>query len=166
MGSLVHLGRDGGSRAEVVIRNGTPGVSVATSSPRRRTAADVMTRFPPTVHQSASLWTAWNRMRETRAEHLVVVDDHRRPIDVLDERTVALEWPPGPLGPHRTPVQSVLGGRTRPRATSEDELTTIARMMLGARVDAVPVVDREGRLFGLVTLWHYAELAAASTVVG
>ena len=27
--------------------------------------------------------------------------------------------------------------------------------------DAVPVVDRNGRLFGLVTLWHFAELAAA-----
>jgi CBS domain-containing protein len=32
--------------------------------------------------------------------------------------------------------------------------------MLGARADAVPVVDQEGRLFGLITLWHFAELAA------
>jgi CBS domain-containing protein len=39
-------------------------------------------------------------------------------------------------------------------------LATAARTMLSARADAVPVVDMAGRLFGLVTLWHFAELAA------
>jgi CBS domain-containing protein len=42
-----------------------------------------------------------------------------------------------------------------------DEVTAVARTMLGAGVDAVPVVDRNGRLYGLVTLWHFADLVAA-----
>jgi hypothetical protein len=45
---------------------------------------------------------------------------------------------------------------------SEDDLGTVARVMVGAQADAVPVVDKAGRLYGLVTLWHYAELAARS----
>jgi CBS domain-containing protein len=47
---------------------------------------------------------------------------------------------------------------------STDDLPTVARVMLGARADAVPVVDKEGRLFGLITLWHYAQIAAAADV--
>ncbi|MBN1092875.1 CBS domain-containing protein [Blastococcus sp. TML/M2B] len=51
-----------------------------------------------------------------------------------------------------------------------DELPAVLRVMAGSRADAVPVVDRAGRLRGLVTLWHLAELAAgvdrAGSVVG
>lgn len=128
---------------------------------RRTTAADVMTRFPRTVHQSASIWTAWHRLHGTRNQHLVVVDDHQRPVGVLDERMIALEWPAGPLAPHRTPVHTLLRGRTRPRVSSGEDLAVVARTMVGAGTDAVPVVDRAGRLFGLVTLWHLAERVAA-----
>jgi CBS domain-containing protein len=86
--------------------------------------------------------------------------DHRRPVGVLDERTIALEWPPGPLGARRTPGHTLLRDRLRPRVRGGDDLGRAARTMLGARADAVPVVDRDGWLFGLITLWHFAELAA------
>lgn len=124
------------------------------------TAADVMTRFPLTVHQGDSMWTAWSRLSGTRHHHVVVVDDHRRPVGVLDDRTIAVEWPAGLQAAQRTPVHTLLRGRVRPRVGSGDDLATVARVMVGARADAVPVVDRQGRLFGLVTLWHFAELAA------
>ena len=119
-----------------------------------------MTRFPATVHQSASMWTAWDRLHRTRTRHLVVVDDHQRPVGVLDERGIALEWPPGPMGAHRTPVHTLLRGRARPSVRSDEDLATVGRTMLRAGADAVPVVDRDGRLFGLITLWHFAGLAA------
>lgn len=137
---------------------------VAPAAPRPRpapgTAADVMTRFPLTVHQGDSMWTAWGRLADSRATHVVVVDDHRRPVGVLDDRTLAVEWPAGPMAARRTPVHTLLRGRARPRVRSGDDLAAVARVMVGARADAVPVVDRLGRLFGLVTLWHLAELAA------
>ncbi len=88
-----------------------------------------------------------------------MIDDRRRPIGVLDDRTIALEWPPGPMGAHRTPVRTLLRGRSRPRVRGVDDMETVARTMLSARADAVPVVDRDGRLFGLITLWHVVELA-------
>lgn len=36
--------------------------------------------------------------------------------------------------------------------------------MLGADVDAIPVIDQHGRLYGLITLRHYAELTANAGV--
>jgi len=164
MSSSVHLGRAAAARAELITRPDTAasaGRTPAAPVPaRRRTAADVMTRHPVTVHHGASMWTAWDRLRTVRTGHLVVVDDHRRPVGVLDERTLALEWPPGPLGAHRTPVYSLLRDRLRPRMGGGDDVGAVARVMLGARADAVPVADRDGRLAGLITLWHLAELAA------
>src|SRR4051812_45249764 len=88
---------------------------VAPAAPRPRpapdTAADVMTRFPLTVHQGDSMWTAWGRLADSRATHVVVVDDHRRPVGVLDDRTLAVEWPAGPMAARRTPVHTLLRGR-------------------------------------------------------
>ena len=107
------------------------------------------------------MWTAWDRLLGTRTQHLIVVDDRQRPVGVLDERTIALEWPPGPLGAHRTPVHPLLRDRARPRVRGGDDVAAGARTMLGARADAVPVVDRDGRLAGLIPLAHFAELAAA-----
>jgi CBS domain-containing protein len=165
MSSLVHLGRAAGNRAEWQApreRDAVSGVLVpARRTVRPRTVADVMSRFPVTVDRGASMWTAWDRLRTTGSRHVVVVDDHRRPVGVLDERMLALEWPPGPMAAHRTPVHSLLRGAPRPRVVGDDEVTAVARTMLGAGVDAVPVVHRDGRLHGLVTLWHFAELAAA-----
>ena len=127
---------------------------------RARTAADVMTRSPLALPQQASLFSAWDRLHGSRHGHLVLVDRDQRPAGVLDLATIALEWPSGPLEAHRTPAHRLLRGRVRPRVRSGDDLETVARVMLGAEADAVPVVDGSGRLLGLVTLWHYVESAA------
>jgi CBS domain-containing protein len=161
MTSLVPLGR-AATRTGVAARDAAPGRPLPAAPlavRRRRSAADVMDRHPATVSRSASLWQAWDRLR-AGGRHVVVVDEHRRPAGVLDERTVALEWPPGPMGAHRTPVHTLLRGRVTPRVRGGDDLASVARVMLGAEADAVPVVDQDGRLYGLVTLWHYARLAA------
>ncbi|WP_448624952.1 CBS domain-containing protein [Geodermatophilus sp. URMC 64] len=167
MSSLVHLGRAAADGAQLMPRPAVqplPGALVEARSTTRRnlTAADLMTRLPSTVHHSDSMWRAWDLLHRARLRHLVVVDDHHRPLGVLDDRTVALEWPPGPMNPHRTPVHTLLRGRARPRVGAGDDVATVARTMLSAQADAVPVVGRDGRLFGLVTLWHFAELAAGT----
>jgi CBS-domain-containing membrane protein len=169
--TLVHLGRTAAAGAELATRKeneavvAVPGL-ITERNHRPVLAADVMARLPLAVHRSATLWTAWDRLHRARQQHLVVVDDHQRAIGVLDERTIALEWPSGPLGAHRLPVHTLLRGRVRPRVRSEDVLATVTRVMVGAQVDAVPVVDRSGRLFGLVTLWHFAQIAAPGTATG
>jgi CBS domain-containing protein len=121
-----------------------------------------MDRKPPTLHESASLWTAWDLLHTRRARHLVVVDDHERPVGVLDDRTIALEWPPGPMGAHRTSVHALIRDRDRaePRVHASRDLRVAARVLMGAGTDAVPVVDDAGRLMGLITVRHFAQLAA------
>jgi CBS domain-containing protein len=165
MSALAHLHRAAIARAEVGpparIRPVRPARGTAPQSARASSVARTMDRTPPVLHQSASLWSAWDLLHRTRTHDLVVVDDHERPVGVLDDRTIALEWPPGPMGAHRTPLHSLFRDRARPRVHAHDDLGTAARVLLGARTDAVPVVDEAGRLIGLVTLRHFARLAAS-----
>jgi CBS-domain-containing membrane protein len=129
---------------------------------RLPTAAQVMSRDARTIDSQASLFSAWGQLHGEHNRHLVVIDEYVRPIGVLDERDIALEWPPGPLGAHHLPVHKLLRLRTRPRVRAEDDVAKVAATMLGAREDALPVVDEDGRLLGLVTVWHCLELLAGA----
>jgi CBS domain-containing protein len=129
-----------------------------------RTAGDVMDRRPPIADQHTSLWRAWGRLRGADCRHLVVVDSRLRPVGVLEERDLALRWPPGPFEAHRVPLRHVVRGHSRPQARSGDDVATVARAMLAARTDAVPVVDDDGRLVGLVTARHCTELVASHAI--
>ena len=167
MSALAHLHRAAIARADVGVPERTHSVRPARGTGpqlarRASTVARMMDRTPPVLHQSASLWSAWDLLHRTRSRDLVVVDDHERPVGVLDDRTIALEWPPGPMGAHRTPLHSLFRDRPRPRVHAHDDLGVAARVLLGARTDAVPVVDEAGRLVGLVTLRHFAQLVARS----
>lgn len=132
-----------------------------TTHPRPPTVAEVMTRRPGTVDAHTSLFSAWGHLRARSGEHLVVTDEAGRPIGVLDERDIALEWPPGPLAAHHLPVHRLLRFRARPRVHGSDHIASAARTMLGARADALPVVDEDGRLAGLITARHCVELIAS-----
>lgn len=123
-------------------------------------AAHVMSRNPRTVDAHTSLFSAWGELHGDHNQHLVVIDHGVRPIGVLDERDIALEWPAGPLGAHHLPVHELLRFRTRPRVRAADDVAEVAATMLGAREDALPVVDADGRLLGLVTVWHCLEILA------
>jgi len=129
--------------------------------PRLPTVAEVMTRDPGTVDAHTSLFSAWGHLRGQHGEHLVVIDEAGRPIGVLDERDIALEWPPGPLGAHHLPVHRLLRFRSRPRVRGSEHIATAAQTMLGARADALPVVDADGRLAGLITARHCVALIAS-----
>jgi CBS domain-containing protein len=129
---------------------------------RLPTTGEVMSRDPRTIDAQASLFSAWGRLHGEHHQHLVVIDECVRPIGVLDERDIALEWPPGPVRAHHLPVHALLRFRTRPRVRAGDDVATVAATMLGAREDALPVVDDDGRLLGLVTVWHCLELLAGA----
>jgi CBS-domain-containing membrane protein len=138
------------------------GTQAGRGARRLPTAAEVMSRDPRTVDAQASLFSAWGQLHGEHNQHLVVIDEHVRPIGVLDERDIALEWPPGPVRAHHLPVHQLLRLRPRPRVRAEDDVAMVAQAMLGAREDALPVVDDDGRLLGLVTVWHCLELLAGA----
>jgi CBS domain-containing protein len=136
----------------------TPGEQ--TSRPRCPSVAQVMSRSPATVDADASLFSAWGRLHGQHGEHLVVIDETTRPLGVIDERDIALAWPPGPVAAHHLPVHQLLRFRTQPRVLQSDSLATAAQALLEARADALPVVDEDGRLTGLLTARHCVELIA------
>jgi CBS domain-containing protein len=123
-----------------------------------------MNRCPPVVDQNTSVWGAWARLRGPENRHLVVVDHQLRPLGVLEARELALRWPASPFDAHRLPIRQLLDGADRPQARGEDALSMVARAMLAARTDAVPVVDDDGRLVGLVTARHCVELMTGRAV--
>jgi CBS domain-containing protein len=141
-------------------RRESDGTKAGQSSRSLPTAAQVMSRHPSTIDAQTSLFSAWGQLHGGHNRHLVVIDDGVRPIGVLDERDIAMAWPPGPLGAHHLPVHELLRFRARPRVRAEDDVATVAATMLGAREDALPVVDDDGRLLGLVTVWECLELLA------
>jgi CBS domain-containing protein len=148
-------------RTSSIPRRRMPGRTEAGQITRRLpTVAEVMSRNPRTVDSQASLFSAWGRLHGEHNRHLVVIDDGVRPIGVLDARDIALEWPPGPLGAHHLPVHQLLRFRTRPQVRADLDVATVAAIMLEVREDALPVVDGDGRLRGLVTVWHCLELLA------
>jgi CBS domain-containing protein len=142
------------------------GTKASQGGRRLPTAAQVMSRAPRTVDSQVSLFSAWGQLHGEHNRHLVVIDGDVGPIGVLDERDIALEWPPGPLGAHHLPVHKLLRFRTRPRVRTEDDVAKVAETMLGAREDAVPDVDEDGRLLGLVTVWHCLEFLADARACG
>ena len=130
-----------------------------------RTAGSVMNRQPPTADQNTSLWGAWGRLRGVGCRHLVVVDSALRPLTVLEERDLALRWPPGPFEAQRILLHQVIDGSASPpmrwpRVRTGADMATVARAMLAAGTDAVPVVDDHGRLAGLVTARDCVQLVA------
>jgi CBS domain-containing protein len=131
-----------------------------TTQARCPTVAQVMSRRPATVDAHTSLFSAWGRLHGQQGAHLVVLDEAARPVGLLDERDIALEWPPGPLGAHHLPVHRLLRFRARPRVLGSDSVASAARAMLAAHVDALPVVDEDGRLTGLISAQHCVELVA------
>lgn len=124
------------------------------------TAAQVMSRRYATVDADTSLFGAWGRLHEDHERHLVVINQGVRPIGVLDEEDLALEWPAGPRAAHRLPIRKLLRYRIPATVRESDDMASVARTMLDSRNNAVPVVDEDGRLLGLITVWHCIELLA------
>jgi len=114
------------------------------------TAAALMSSPVVAVTMEHSLAAAWEAMRQRDVHHLAVLDSDGL-VAVLDDRTVATEWPVGgPEAPHRRRVGEIV--RRRPRCVlPETSAAEVARAMVESGCDAVPVVTSTGGVVGLVT---------------
>jgi CBS domain-containing protein len=124
-------------------------VTITTAALRPLTARDIMSSPALTVPPAATLWEAWRLMMGSGLRHLVVCyDDHVA--GMLDDRAVFAQWPMGPLALRRTHVGDVMRPRTR-CVLADADVRTIAALMVDDAVDAVPVVDDDGEVVGIVT---------------
>jgi CBS domain-containing protein len=109
----------------------------------------IMSQPAVAVEAQETAWVALQRLTTSGLRHLVVVSGDRC-VGVLSDRHVAAAWPFGELS-RRTQLVLDLLGDTRPSVTAGTTAGEAARAMLDAGVDALPVVDADDRVVGLVT---------------
>ncbi|MCO5166096.1 MAG: CBS domain-containing protein [Planctomycetes bacterium] len=107
-----------------------------------------------------------HRMHERGVGSLLVLDDARRPMGIVTDRDLVLRVLAADRDPLTTRVAEVM---TRsPRTVSEETpIEQTLSLMRGYGIRRVPVVDREGKLAGVVTLDDIlALLTEELTIVG
>lgn len=121
----------------------------------RVTAADAMTPGPFTIRLDDNLFAAARQMTTHGIRHLPVVDDHEVVVGMLSERDLRTH-----LGDPSRFVISRDHTAMRVRdavshvpisVTADHPIVDVAKLFEDHRIGAVPVVDREGRLIGIVS---------------
>ena len=120
---------------------------------RRVVAADVMSPAVAVVHGGETVGGAWHLLLRTGQRHVVVVE-HGRCAGVVDDRVVAMS-----RADVSAPVRDLLPLRTACVLPSAD-LAEVAGVLLGSPTDAVPVVDPDGGVLGVVTARDVLQVVA------
>lgn len=115
------------------------------------TARDVMSRQLLTVEVNETLWDAWQLLFVSGLRHLVVLDSDGHCRGTLNDRSILADVP---VTPEHLKTRSV--GEVAPRgpviaARPTDAPRAIAGLMTANAVEAVPVIDDDGRVVGIVT---------------
>jgi len=110
------------------------------------------------IDASASMWEAAGRLFGDGEAHLVVMDGDR-PVGVVNEAVVALQWPCGPVSALRREIQELTSRRVH-TVLPDADVGKVAEIMLADGVEAVPVVTPRGVVVGLVTARNLLELLA------
>lgn len=129
---------------------------------RRLVAADVMSAPTVSIAPTTSVWAAWSTMMTSGLRHLVVASVDSC-VGVVDDRTLFAQWPMGPLALRRHSVRELIRSRTT-CVLPDTDLQLVARVMVEESVDAVPVVDADGRLIGIVTGSDVARAVASAGI--
>jgi CBS-domain-containing membrane protein len=119
----------------------------------------LMTRGPATAASDDSLTDAAARMAEKGVRHLPVIDGDRRVVGILSDRDVRTTLGDllRPLHPGdaaaRMAAFRVSDAMTRDPFTVGDAapFAEVVKVFVDQRVGAVPVVDTEGRLVGIIS---------------
>ena len=102
---------------------------------------------------------AAQRMESRNVGSLVVIDEGERPMGILTDRDLALRVVAGGLDADATLVAQVM--TPQPRTVSEETpIEDALGLMRSASVRRLPVVDRKGRLVGVVSLDDILSLLA------
>lgn len=129
------------------------------TAPHHPTLAAVMTRDVATLRAGDTVDLAGNLMRAARIRHLPVIDGDARVVGLVTHRDLlaaTIEHTAEMGAPERAsylrnlPVDRIM--RTDVRTVAIDtRLTDAADIIVKNKYGCLPVVDREGRLAGLVT---------------
>lgn len=112
------------------------------------TAMDIMTTNVTSIRPTATLREALKTLDELDVRHLPVVDERRELVGMLSDRDLLqVRRSEEAL---RQPVSEVMSGDVL-AVTPASEVTEIIDLMTEHRIGAVPVVDNDSHLAGLVS---------------
>ena len=125
------------------------------------TARDLMGTVHGTIHTGASLSEVVERFLTGPTRHLVVLDDENRCVGVIGPRHLAEAHR---VYPHPDPDAPIgaLGYAPWICLNPDDDLQQCARMLVEHDLDAIPVVDDQRRVLGMVSAHDIARAAADS----
>jgi acetoin utilization protein AcuB len=122
------------------------------------TAADVMTEEPVAINMTATVGHAARMLDALAVRHLPVINDDHELVGMLSDRD--LRGDPAGAGSERelvpaapppgAPVSDVMSTDVV-QVGADASLGEIASHMVESRVGAVPIVDNDGRLLGIVS---------------
>lgn len=115
-----------------------------------QTASTIMSAPSGVVRSDASVWEVVERFLTGPARHVVVVDSGGHYRGVIGTRHLAGLWPLDAKRLKMTPVDS-LGCAAWIALRPYDDLRTCAQTLTEYHLDAVPVLDEEARVVGVVT---------------
>ena len=143
--AATQAGQGEGSRAATAYRAQRDGRDEADTRQPALVAGDLMSRPVQTVPEDASLSSARALIRLRRFRHLPVVSPHGVPVGMLSDRDLLAEPPANALLVRDIMTRDVLS------ATPTTQLRDIAQVMVAERIGALPVVDEDRVLVGIVT---------------
>ena len=123
------------------------------------TAYDVMTEDPVTIPMTAKVGDAVRLLQSLDVRHLPVVDDEGTLVGMLSDRDLrGLSFPEMIGEEYLGSIQTALEAPISSIMTSdvvaveaEDDASVIIELMLDYKIGAVPVVDLDDRLVGIVS---------------
>ncbi len=113
--------------------------------------ADLMSNPVLTVEVDETLWDAWQLLFVSGLRHLVVLDANGATLGVLSDRNILAEVPATADHLGNRHVRDVLAMVPPVSIKPTDDPLAAAKVMAAAAVEAVPVMDHEGRLAGIIT---------------
>lgn len=125
------------------------------------TIKDLSKRVVVTIHRNATVEDAARAMLASHIGDVVVVDpaDTRKPVGILTDRDIAVKVVAEGLAPGETKVGSVMSSPVVSLREEEGFLEALDRMSAQG-VRRAPILDRDGRLKGMVSVNDLVPLLA------
>ncbi|MFI5300649.1 MAG: HPP family protein [Polyangiales bacterium] len=114
-------------------------------------AADLMTQNPRTLRVDDSVGEARRALSVMDVRHLPIVNDDGEIVGIVSDRDLwgeSLQLPDGM--PSASPISSLMTGAVV-TVTPETDLVEVIELLLEQRVGAVPVVDADAQVVGVVS---------------
>ena len=112
---------------------------------------DIMSQPVLTVEVDETLWNAWQLLFVSGLRHLVVIDKIGQCVGVLSDRNILAEVPATAEHLSSRRVTDVLARVPIAAIDPDAQPHEAASVMTRATSEAVPVVEADGRLVGIVT---------------